>query len=94
MTMYSPSIVAAAPRQIIKNGLRAGDAAARLGPEGHEDVHVQRGHRLQVKSRAHRAADGVAFNDAVGLHLVDGGDDFFDNHAELPNAKVRGSLRK
>jgi hypothetical protein len=26
--------------------------------------------------------DGVAINDAVGLHLVDGGDDFFDNHAD------------
>ncbi len=36
-----------------------------------ENVNVKRRRWLQVKRRAHRAADGVFADDAVGLHLVD-----------------------
>ena len=74
----------AAPRlEIIKNGLRADEQAPRLGSESHEDDHVEGGDRFKVEGRAHRAADGVAINHAVGLHLIDGGDDFSNVHARL-----------
>lgn len=49
--------------------------------ERDEDVHIERGDGLQVEGRADCAADGVALDDAVGLHLVDGGDDVPDVHA-------------
>ena len=37
--------------------------------------------RLKIERRAHRAADGVAFDDAVGLHLIDRSDGVLDVHA-------------
>ena len=52
----------------------------RFRSEGDEHIHIQRGHRFQIEGRAHRVADGVAVNDAVGLHPIDGGDGFLDVH--------------
>ena len=39
--------------------------------EGNNNVNAQRGDRLKVKRRAHRAANGVVVDDAIHLHLVD-----------------------
>ena len=36
-----------------------------------ENIHVEGGYRLQVKGRSDRAADRIAADDAIGLHLVD-----------------------
>jgi hypothetical protein len=60
--------------------LRIDDQSLRLRLEGHEDVHVKSGDGFQIKSGGDRASNSVALNDAVCLHLVDNGDDFFDTH--------------
>src|ERR1035441_2451842 len=41
-------------------------------------AHVGGGDGFEIESRTHCAADGIAFDDAVGLHLVDRGDGFSD----------------
>ena len=38
--------------------------------------------RSEIVVQIDRAADCIAFNDAVGLYLVDNGDDFFDVHIQ------------
>src|SRR5207245_1662732 len=53
------------------------------GEDGLKARGVERAGRFQVEGRAHRAADGVTINDAVGLHLVDGGNDFANVHGGL-----------
>jgi hypothetical protein len=73
-----------APRlEVLEDGLRTDEAAARFRREGNEDVHIQRGHWFEVKGRAHRAANGVAVNDPVSPHLIDGGDSFLDVHPSV-----------
>ena len=57
--------------------------------------------RLKIERRAHRAADGVAFDDAVGLHLIDCRDGGLDVHrfnrlasmlpAAMPDSKLSKS---
>ncbi len=71
---------AAAGFEVIKNGLRADEKASCVGSEADEDIHVESGDRFEIESRAHRAADSIAFDDAVGLHPVDGLDDFLNLH--------------
>src|SRR5207253_2720559 len=67
----------------VEDGSRAEQEASRLGTEGDEDVHIEGGDGFEIEGRADRAADGVALNDAVGLHLIDGGDDFPNVHVGL-----------
>ena len=68
--------------EVVVDALQVDESATGIGFERHKDVHVEGGDGLEIKRRTHRAADGVAFNDAIGLHLVDRGDDFFDVHVQ------------
>lgn len=71
---------AASGLQVIVDGPWADQEIPRIGPEGDEDIHVQRRDRLQIERRANGSADGVALDHAIRLHLVDRNDDFLDVH--------------
>ena len=66
--------------EIIEDGLWTDRQAASVGLEGDKNIHIQRGDRFKIERRAGRAADGVALNDAVSLHLVDRRKGVFDVH--------------
>jgi hypothetical protein len=71
---------AAARIEVIENRLRTGQQAPGFGAESDKDVHVERGHGFKIEGRAHRAADGVALDDAIGLHLIYRRDGVSDVH--------------
>lgn len=86
-----PVHVGATLGQIIEDRLGADDESARLRTEGDEDVHVQRGNRLQVEGGADGSTDRIALDDAVMLHLVDGREDFLDLHVDK-TCKFRSAI--
>ena len=80
---------ATAVPQVFKNVFEADDARTELGLKLNENINVERGDRLEIEGRANRAADGVALDDTIGLHLIDGAENVFDLHA----ARVRLIVR-
>src|SRR5439155_1454231 len=72
--------VAATRLEVVKDGLRTRQQIPGFGAEVDEDVHVERGHGFKIEGRADSAADGVAFDDAIGMHLIDGRDGILDVH--------------
>jgi hypothetical protein len=67
---------------------RVEEGAPRFRLKRHKDVHVESGDGFEIERRTHRAADGVAFDDAVGLHLVNRGNGFFDVHPTDENINL------
>ena len=61
----------AARRQIIENGLWTDEHGTGFLPEGDKDVHVECRDGFEVERGSHGTADGVAFDHAIGLHLID-----------------------
>ena len=53
--------------EVVKDRLRTGDQFPAVRPEGDEDVHVKGGNGFKIEGRAHRAADGVAFDERHDL---------------------------
>src|SRR5207302_6242496 len=67
--------------QVIVNQFRTNDRLARISLERDKDVHIQGGHRLEIKCCANRTADRVTVDDAVGQHTIDDFDNFSYAHA-------------
>jgi hypothetical protein len=68
--------------EVGENWFQAYNQATRFRLEANEKVHVRGRNGFKVESCTHRAAYGITVNDAVCLHPVDGGDDFFYTHAQ------------
>lgn len=71
---------AAAPFEISEDRLQTQEQASGIGLHGDEDSDIEGGKGLQIKCRGYRPANGAATHDAIGLHLVQGLDDFADIH--------------
>ena len=53
------------------------------------ELPIQDGNRFEVERRAYRAPDGIAINDAVGLHPIDTGNGFGDVHTSKKDSASR-----
>ena len=85
---------AASGLQVIVDRFEADDFSAGICLEGDKDIHIERSHGLEIKGRAYRSADGIAIDDAIGLHAVDCCDDFFYAHAREVSPKSRYPQRR
>ncbi|MDZ4788125.1 MAG: hypothetical protein SH807_04215 [Blastochloris sp.] len=66
--------------EAVKYRLGTGQQGVGLVAEGHEDVHVEGGDWFEMEGGSHCTADGIMFDHASGLHLVNRGDDLGDVH--------------
>ncbi|MCI0541993.1 MAG: hypothetical protein L0Z50_42900 [Verrucomicrobiales bacterium] len=82
---------AAAREQIFKDGLRGNEKLPGLRFERDEHIHIESSHRFEIELGAHRAANGIAVNDAIGSHLVYGCDGLFDVHEFTLAHALRGA---
>jgi hypothetical protein len=69
--------------QVIEYRTEAYQCPTRLLPESHEDIYIQRGHRLKVKCRPHCPADGVVINHSIRLHPIDDADYLSNAHRDI-----------
>ena len=71
---------AATPLEVIKDTLWADHETASFRFEGNKDVQIECGNRLKIEGGANSAADGVTFDNAVGVHLINGRDGVSNVH--------------
>jgi hypothetical protein len=70
----------AAGGQVVKDRLGTQKPASRGGTKRNEDIHIDRGHRLQIEGRGDRPAELIAFNDPIRLHAIDNRKGVFELH--------------